>query len=97
MRLIITNKINFIPIFFNGIWLFLLAFIFFYRVPEYSNNKPEGASTLIFGTVMLSFFIFICSLIYMITANLYTKHKIYADMFYALIPIAFLILILFFR
>ena len=97
MKLKITNSINFIPIFFNGIWLFILAFIFFYRVPEYSNYRPEGASVLIFGTVIMSFFIFICSFIYMIVANLYTKHKIYADMFYALIPITFLFIILFLR
>jgi hypothetical protein len=97
MRIKIINKINSIPIFFNAIWLVLLCYIFFHQVPEYGNYKPEGASTLIFGTIVVSFFIFFISLIYILIANIYIKHKIYTDMYYVFIPIIFLFSILFFR
>ena len=97
MKIQIVNKINFIPIIFNAIWLVLLGYIFFYRVPEFQNYKPDGASMLIFGTVMISFIVFLISIIYIVIANLYIKHKIYSDLGFVFIPIIFLIMILFFR
>lgn len=97
MKVKIVNKINSIPIFFNAIWLILLCYIYFHQVPEYENYKTHGASVLIFGSVGVSFFIFFISLIYILIANLYMKHKVYVDMFYVIIPVIFLFLMLFFR
>jgi len=97
MKIKITNKINSIPIFFNAIWLILLCYIFFHQVPEYQNYRPDGASMLIFGTLMISIIVFFISIIYIIIANLYIRHKIYSDLGFVFIPVIFLIMMLFFK
>lgn len=98
MKLGITNRINVLPIIINVFWSILILFQFIIRVPEFEKQRPDGASHLIFGIIILTGFIFLGSLIYILIANLYMKAKIYSDLIYAFIPLIFLLLIiLFFR
>lgn len=95
MKFGISNKINTIPIFINVIWTVIILYDFLVRVPEFEKQRPDGASYLIFGTIIITGFIFLASLIYVLSANLFMKIKIYFDLEYIFIPILFLLIMLF--
>ena len=90
MKFTVKNKLNYVPIVINIIWSLILLFIFIFRVPEFANQRPEGASMLMFGTILISVFLFIVSLIYISIANFYKKIKIYYDLYFAFISVIIL-------
>ncbi len=95
MKLRITNKLNKIPVIISLIWSVFIFYQFIFRVPEFENQRPEGASHFIFATIILTGLIFLVSLIYLVIANLFMKMKIYLDLGYVFIPIILLIILLF--
>jgi hypothetical protein len=95
MKLRITNNLNKTPVIINLIWSVFILFLFIFRVPEFKNQRPEGASYLILGTIIITGFIFLVSLIFVVFANLFMKMKIYFDLEYVFIPIILLIILLF--
>lgn len=90
MTVRINNKFNIVPAIINIVWSIVILFLFIFRVPEFETQKPEGASMLIFGTILISAFLFIISLIYIAIANFHNKIKIYCDIYFTLIPVIIL-------
>ena len=90
MKIKTQNDLNSIPVVINVIWSFILLYILIFRVPEFSNQRPEGASMLLFGVILISAFLCIISIIYISIANLYKKVKIYYDLYFAFISVIIL-------
>jgi hypothetical protein len=90
MKFALKNKLNSIPVVINIIWSLILLFILIFRVPEFAKQRPEGASMLLFGTILISAFLFTASVIYIPIANLYKKVKIYYDLYFAFISVIIL-------
>ena len=90
MNIKISNKLNYIPAIINILWSIIVLFIFIFRIPE-TSKKTDGGM-LIIGVIIISITIFLISLIYIIVDNLYSKTKIYLDMYFAFIPIIILLI-----
>lgn len=97
MTIKIVNKINLIPAVVNIFWSILILYQFFFRVPSFDNQHPDGASYFIVGIIIVSFLIFLGSLIFIRLVNLFKKVKFYSDMYFAFIPIIILLSIILLR
>ena len=87
MKLRISNRLNTIPVSINSIWSVFTLYQFFIRVPEFESHRPDGASHLIFGMIILTGFIFFLSAVYILISNLYMKVKIYSELYVIFIPV----------
>lgn len=93
----IKNNINIFPIFINGIWSLILVFLFIFRVSDFEKQRPEGASMLVFGTILITGLLFIISVIYIFIANFFKHFKLYYDLGFVFIPIIILTIFILLR
>lgn len=54
----ISNRINIPIIVFNILWSIIILFAFIFRIPEFENEIPDGASYAITGLLLITFFYF---------------------------------------
>jgi hypothetical protein len=93
----VSNRLNKPIAIINVFWCLLLLYQFFFRIPEFENERPDGASYLITGLLLLTFFILLISVISILMVNIYVKIRFYTDLHFALIPAFLCVLIVFIR
>lgn len=93
----ISNRINKPIVIFNILWSIIILYVFIFRIPEFENEKPDGASYAITGLLLITFFILIISLISILVANIYNKIRFYLDLHFAFIPAFLFVLIILLR